>query len=130
MINFSCEFTTSLNFYVSKGVVFGILNQVVFHPSIDVDGSFVWVCVFWICWIVSTIDSFNYFSFSQLVTFFVFLGFLSLNTYSLVVLLLVVTLTSTTFTSIMIVCVLVIGWTFAIVTNFPWNIFFILVNFG
>jgi hypothetical protein len=28
------------------------------------------------------------------------------------------------------VCVLAIGWTFTIVIDFPWNIFFILVNFG
>jgi hypothetical protein len=29
-----------------------------------VDGLFLWVYVFWICWIVSTIDFFNHFSFS------------------------------------------------------------------
>ncbi len=96
----------------------------------DVDGPFFWVHVFWICWIVSTIDFFNYSSFSQSVTFFAFLSFLSLNTCSLVTLLLVVTLTSTTFTFAMIVCVSTIGWTSVITIDFPWNIFFILANFG
>ncbi len=59
---------------------------------------------FWICWIISTIAFFNRSSFSQSVTFFAFPGFLSMNTYSSVVLLLVVTLTSTTFTFVMIIC--------------------------
>ncbi len=58
------------------------------------------------------------------------LVFLSLNTYYLVVLLLVVPLISTTFTFVMIVCVSAIGWTFVIITHFPWNIFCISVNFG
>jgi hypothetical protein len=30
----------------------------------------------------------------------------------------------------MTVCISTIGWTSTIVTNFPWNIFCILVNFG
>ncbi len=46
VINLSCEFVTSWNFYVSIRVVFGILSQVVFHPFMDVDGPFVWVYVF------------------------------------------------------------------------------------
>jgi hypothetical protein len=40
------------------------------------------------------------------------------------------TLTSTTFTFVVIVYVSAIGWTFATTTNFPWNIFYILTNFG
>ncbi len=94
-----------------------------------VDGPFVWVCVFWIYWIVSTNDYFNRSSFSQSATLFAFLGFLSLNTcYSAI--LLVVTLTSTTFTSIMTICVLATCWTSTTITDFPWNIFCISTNFG
>jgi hypothetical protein len=48
----------------------------------------------------------------------------------LVTLLLVVTLTSITFTSTMIIYVSVTSWTSTIATNFPWNIFCMLVNFG
>ncbi len=85
---------------------------------------------FWICWIASTIDYFNYSSFSQLATFFAFLGSLSLNTCYSITLLLMVTLTSTTFASTMIVCVSTTCWTFVIITKFLWNIFCILANFG
>jgi hypothetical protein len=53
-----------------------------------------------------------------------------LNTYSSITLLLVVTLTSTTFTSAMTVYVSTIGWTSATIIDFPWNIFYILANFG
>jgi hypothetical protein len=38
MISFPCELTIFLDFYASIGVVFGIFGQVVFHPSMDVDG--------------------------------------------------------------------------------------------
>ncbi len=130
VIGFPCELTTFWDFYASIGVVFGIPSYVVFHPSMDVDGLLIRVHVFWICWIVSTINYFNCSSFSQSTTLFVFLRFLSLNTYYSVTLLLVLTLTSTTFTSAMIVCVFVTCWTFAIVIDFPWNIFCISTNFG
>ncbi len=83
--------------------------------SMDVDSPSSCVCVFWICWIISTIDFFNCSSFSQSATFFVFLSFLFLNTYSLVGLLLVVTLTSTTFTFAMIICISVASWTSTII---------------
>jgi hypothetical protein len=53
-----------------------------------------------------------------------------LNTCSSIILLLVVTLTSTTFTFVVIVYVLTIGWTSITTTNFAWNIFCILANFG
>ncbi len=95
----------------------------------DVDGPFVKVYVSWICWIVSTIDFFNRFSFSQLITLFVFFIFLSLNICYSVVLLFVATLASTTFTFVVIICISTTGWTFAISTNFPWNIFCISINF-
>ncbi len=113
MVNFPCEFTTSWNFCASTGVVFGILSQVVFHPSMDVDGPSIWVCVLWIYWIVSTIDCFNHSSFSHSTTLFAFLSSLSLNTCSLVALILVVTLTSTTFTFVVISYILT-SWTYAI----------------
>ncbi len=106
------------------------ISHGVFHPSMDVDDPFVWVCIFLIYWIISTIDFFNHSFFSQSTTLFAFLSFLSLNTYFLVALLLVVTLASTIFTFLMTVCISTIGWTSTIVTNFPWNIFCILVNFG
>ncbi len=130
MISFPCGFIFSWDFYASTRIVFGIFNQVVVHPSMDVDGLLIWVDVFWICWIVSTIDYFNRSFFSQSTTLFAFLGFLSLKTCSLITLLLVVMLTSTTFTSAMTVCVSTISWTFATIIDFPWNIFCISANFG
>jgi hypothetical protein len=78
----------------------------VFHPSMDVDGASIWVCVFLICWIASTIDCFNCFSFSQWTTLFAFFHYMSLNTCFSIILFLVVALTSTTFISTMIVCAL------------------------
>ncbi len=41
MINFSYAFTTSWDFYASIGIIFGIPNQVVFHPCMDVDDPFI-----------------------------------------------------------------------------------------
>jgi len=43
--HFSCEFTTFWYFYASIGVIFGIFSQVVFHPSMDVDGPSIWVSI-------------------------------------------------------------------------------------
>jgi hypothetical protein len=116
VISFLCEFTT-WDFCASIGVVFGIPNQVVFHPSMDVDGLSIWVCGFQIYWIVSTLHCFNHSFFSESTTRFVFLGSLSLNTYFLVTLLFVVRLTSTTFTSTMIVYVSTTGWTFVTIID-------------
>jgi hypothetical protein len=99
------------------------------HYVMDVDGLSIWG-FFLICWIVSTIDFFNYSYFSQSVALFVFLGCVSLNNYSSVTLLLVVTLTSTTFTYVVIVYVSIIGWIYTIIITFPWNIFCISTNFG
>ncbi len=88
------------------------------------------VCVFWIYLNISNIHFFNRSSFSQLRTFFVFLGFLSLNTCSWVTLILVVTLTSTTFTFEVIVYVSTTCWTSITTTYFSRNIFCISTNFG
>ncbi len=64
VISFFCELTTFWDFCVSTKIMFGILGQVMFHPSMDMDGPFFWVYVFWIYWIISTIDFFNHSSFS------------------------------------------------------------------
>ncbi len=123
VIIFSYEFTTSLYFCASIWVVFGIPGQVMFHPSMNVDGPFfVLVYVFWICWIITAVDFINHFSFSQTVALFAFLSSLSLNTCSSITLFLMVTnINSTTFTSTTIVYVSTTSSTFITATNFPWT---------
>ncbi len=78
MINFFWEFITSWDFRAFTRVIFCIPGQVVFHPSMDVDGPLFGL---------SILNLLNYFhhwflqplSFSQLKTLFVFLGSLSLT---------------------------------------------------
>jgi hypothetical protein len=53
-----------------------------------------------------------------------------LNTCSSIALILVVTLISTTFTFVLTIFISKTNWTYVIVTNFPWNIFCILIHFG